>query len=123
MSYLALKILHVAGLALTFMGLAGVLGIKMSGGGQSKRRWLFFVAHGIGLLLLLTSGFALVSRLQLTAATHSLPGWVQAKLVIWLLAGGAISLASRMSRYAEIVLLVFTALVVAAAWLAIAKPF
>lgn len=123
MSYQALKILHVTGLALTFMGLAGVLGYKMNGGGQSKRRWLFFVAHGVGLVLLLVTGFALVARLQLTAATHSLPGWVQAKLVLWLLAGGAVSLASRLSRYAEIIFVLFTALVIAAAWLAIAKPF
>ena len=123
MSYQALKILHVTGLALTFMGLAGVLGLKMNDGGQSKRRLLFFVAHGVGLLLLLTTGFALVAKLQLTNATHFLPGWVQAKLVIWLLAGGAVMLASRLSRYAGFVLLFFTALVVVAAWLAIAKPF
>lgn len=123
MSYPALKILHVTGLALTFMGLAGVLGMKMSGETRPKQCWVFFTAHGLGLILLLASGFALVSRLQLTAATHSLPGWVQAKLVIWLLAGGAVVLAARLSRYAGFVLLFFTALVAAAAWLAVAKPF
>jgi hypothetical protein len=31
--------------------------------------------------------------------------------------------AARLSRYAEIILVFFTALVVAAAWLAVAKPF
>ena len=123
MIYQTLKILHVTGLALTFMGLAGVLGLKLNGGDPPKRRWLFLSAHGIGLLLLLFSGFALVHQLQLTAATHSLPGWVQAKLVVWLLAGAAISLASRLSRYAEFILLFFIALVVAAAWLGIDKPF
>ena len=123
MSYQTLKILHVTGLALTFMGLAGVLGMKMSGETRPKQRWVFFTAHGLGLILLLASGFALVAKLQLTNATHFLPGWVQAKLVIWLLAGGAVVLASRLSRYAGFVLLFFTALVVAAAWLAVAKPF
>ncbi|MDE3067339.1 MAG: SirB2 family protein [Verrucomicrobiota bacterium] len=123
MSYQTLKILHIAGLALTFMGLAGVLGMKMNGGGRPKRHWVFFVVHGVGLLLLLASGFGLVDRLGLMRGTRALPGWVQAKLVIWLLAGAAVSLASRLSRYAELVLLFFTALVVAGAWLAITKPF
>ena len=123
MSYQTLKILHVAGLALTFMGLAGVLGMKLSGAGRPKRYWVFFLTHGVGLLLLLASGFALIAKLQLLGGTHALPGWVQAKLAIWLLAGGAVSVASRLSRYAEIILAFFTALVVAAAWLAVAKPF
>lgn len=69
-----LKMLHATGLAPTFLGLAGVLGFKLNGG-RSTRRWLFFVTHGIGLLLLAVSGFTLAARLQLTAATHSLPGW------------------------------------------------
>ena len=123
MSYQTLKILHVAGVALTFMGLAGVLGTKLNGGGESKRRWLFFVAHGVGLLLLLGSGFVLVAQLGLMTAGYAWPGWVQLKLVIWLLAGGSIAPAVRLSRFAEINLVFFTALVMAAAWLAIAKPF
>lgn len=123
MSYQVLKIVHVTGLALTFMGLAGVLGMKMGGDARPRQRWIFFAAHGLGLLLLLASGFALVARLRLMSGTHSLPGWVQAKLVIWLLAGASVALASRLSRCAGFVLLLFTALVLAAAWLAIAKPF
>ncbi|MBU6409510.1 MAG: SirB2 family protein [Verrucomicrobia bacterium] len=122
MSYQMLKIAHVTGLALTFMGLAGVLGLKMSGEARPKQRWIFFAAHGLGLLLLLASGFALVAKLGLLDGGRSLPGWVQAKLGIWLLAGGAVALASRFSRYAGFVLLFFIALVVLAAWLAIVKP-
>jgi uncharacterized membrane protein SirB2 len=123
MSYQALKIMHATGLALTFMGLAGVLGLKMSGEARPKQRWIFFAAHGLGLLLLLASGFALVAKLGLLDGGHSLPGWVQAKLGIWLLAGGAVALASRLSRYAGFALLFFTVLVLIAAWLGIAKPF
>lgn len=115
MSYQTLKILHVTGLALTFMGLAGVLGMKMGSEARPKQHWLFFAALGLGLLLLLASGFALVGKLGLMSGGHSLPGWVQAKLVIWLLAGGAVALAAHLSRYAGFVLLFFTALVVAAA--------
>lgn len=123
MSYHTLVIAHVTGLALVFMGLAGVLGMKMGGEARPKQRWIFFASHGLGLLLLLSSGFALVNRLGLMSGGRFLPGWVQAKLVIWLLAGGAVVLASRLSRYAGWVLLIFAALVVLAAWLGIAQPF
>jgi uncharacterized membrane protein SirB2 len=77
MSYQVLKIVHVTGLALTFMGLAGVLGLKMSGETRPKQRWIFFVAHGLGLLLLLASGFTLVVKLGLMSSGHRLPSWVQ----------------------------------------------
>ncbi|HZT21528.1 MAG TPA: hypothetical protein VFB55_01330 [Verrucomicrobiae bacterium] len=123
MNYQILVIAHVTGLALTFMGLAGVLGMKMSGGDAPKQRWLFFAAHGTGLILLLASGLALVAQLGLFGAGHFLPGWVQVKLVIWLLAGGAVALAARLSRYAAWVLLFFLALAAAATWLGVAKPF
>jgi hypothetical protein len=123
MIYQVLKVLHVTALALTFMGLAGVLGMKLNGDGRTKHYWLFFVTHGIGLLLLLASGFALVSKLGLMAGGQHLPLWVQAKLFIWLCAGGAIFLAACLSRHVEITLLFFTVLVALAAWLAIAKPF
>jgi len=73
--------------------------------------------------LLLGSGFGLAAGLGLMTAGHVLPGWVQLKLVIWLLAGGSIAMAVRLSRFAEIIIVFFTALVMAAAWLAIAKPF
>ncbi|MCO5053767.1 MAG: SirB2 family protein [Verrucomicrobiae bacterium] len=122
MTYQTLKVLHLIGLALTFMGLAGVLAVKMSGA-KSPRQRLFFIAHGIGLLLLLGTGVALVFQLQLMGTTHTLPGWVQGKLVIWLLAGGAISMAARLSRYAELVFLFFVLLVALAAWLTLFKPF
>lgn len=123
MSYQALQILHVTALALTFMGLAGVLGMKLNSDGRPKRYWLFLAAHGVGLLLLLISGFALLGKLGLMPGTQHLPGWAQAKFVVWVLAGGAVSLATRLNRYAEIILVFFTALVAAGAWLAIAKPF
>lgn len=36
MSYQALRIVHVTGLVLTFMGLAGILGVKMSSEARPK---------------------------------------------------------------------------------------
>jgi hypothetical protein len=72
------------------------------------------------MLLLLISGFGLSGLLGLM---HPMPGWLKGKLLIWLLAGGAMALAIRLSRFAGLVLVFFAALVLAAAWLAIGKPF
>ncbi len=119
MDYLLLKIIHVTGLALTFMGLAGVLAGHSAGQTPLKKRWLFRAAHGGGLLIVLASGIALGLKL---GVTHPAPFWILAKFGIWLLAGGCIALAIRFSRWTGILLLFFAALVFAAAWLALYKP-
>ncbi len=120
MDYPTLRIIHLTGLALTFMGLAGVLASKAASEVVFKKRWIFHLSHGIGLLLLVVSGFALASQL---GVANPAPGWLKAKFVIWLLAGGAMVLATRFSRFAGLVLIFFAGLVLTAAWLAIYKPF
>lgn len=120
MDYPTLRIIHLTGLALTVMGLAGVLASKAASEAVFKKRWIFHASHGVGMLLLLISGFALSGLLGLM---HPMPGWLKAKFVILLLAGGAIAIATRFSRFAGWVLIFFAALVLAAAWLAIDKPF
>lgn len=119
MTYPILKIIHLTGIALTFMGLAGILATKRAGETAFKKRWFFHASHGAGMLILLTSGIALGLQLGLT---HPAPFWVIAKFGIWLLAGAAVSLAVRFSRFSEIILIFLTGLVFAAAWLAIYKP-
>jgi uncharacterized membrane protein SirB2 len=119
MDYPTLRIVHLTGLALTFMGLAGVLALKFKGENTFKQRWIFHVAHGMGLLVILASGIGLGLKLGLV---HPAPFWIIAKFGVWLLAGSAMILALRFSRFAGIILIYFTALVLAAAWLAIYKP-
>lgn len=125
MNYLVLKIVHVTGLALAFMGLAGVLAMRMMGETPFKKRWLFQVAHGLGLLLLLASGIAMGLELKQATDATSMPGWIKAKFGIWLLAGAVMGLAVRFGngRFGGLILVFFTLLVAAAAWLAMAKPF
>ncbi len=119
MDYNTLKIIHLTGLALTFMGLAGILALNLAGGAPLPRRLIFHFAFGIGLLTLIVTGFALGAALGL----HSAPGWMMAKFVIWLVVGASMALATRLSRYAVAIILFCTALVATAAWLAIDKPF
>lgn len=118
MEYFTLKIIHLTGLAMTFMGLAGLLALKFADAPTPRRRWMFHASHGAGLILLLASGIALGLQLGLT---HPAPFWVVAKFGIWLLAGSSVIL-MRFSRFAGIILIYFSALVFAAAWLAIYKP-
>lgn len=119
MSYSTLKIIHITGLVLAFMGLTGVLALKSAGEADFKKRWFFHASHGIGLMIVLVTGIALGLKLGLT---HPAPLWVIDKFGIWLLTGAAMFLALRFSRFAPIVLLYLAALVFAAAWLAIYKP-
>ena len=118
MDYQTLRIIHLTGLALTFMGLAGALALKYASATTGKQRWIFQAAHGAGLLLLLATGIALSLKLGLPAP----PLWLKAKLGIWLLAGGAMTLALRFSRFAGLILIFLGLLVLIAAWLAIIKP-
>ncbi len=93
MTYEFYKIIHLISIVLLFSGLIGLLTIQMSGGVLAgKARSLVFAAHGIGLLFLLISGFGLLARLGLVS---NIPGWVFAKIAIWIILGGAISLVKR----------------------------
>ena len=125
MNYLLLKILHITGLGLTFMGLAGVLANKMTENTTAKDRRLFHITHGLGMLLLIATGIMMGVQLKTMTDTPAMPGWVKAKFVVWLLAGAAIGLAARFGnrRFAGLILAFFTILVATAAWLAIYKPF
>jgi hypothetical protein len=120
MDYPTLKIIHLTGLALTFMGLSGILGLKVAGQAPLRKRLIFHFAFGIGLLIILGTGFALAATLNVL---HTAPGWLKGKMIIWLLAGGSMALATRLSRFTGLVLAFFVLLVVIAAWLAIDKPF
>ena len=119
MDYPTLRIIHLTGLALTFIGLTGILALKMAGGAPLPKRLIFHFAFGIGLVTLIVTGFMLGAKLGL----HSAPPWLMGKFVIWLLAAASMVLANRFYRFAPWIVLFFVALVATAAWLAIDKPF
>lgn len=120
MSYEFYKVLHLAGILMTFCGLAGVLALRMAGPDLPSARKLFFLTHGVGLVIALVGGFGLAARLNMFA---QLPIWVWAKIVIWVLLGGAIALAKRRGQIGTPLLVLFIGLGITAAWLAVNKPF
>lgn len=121
MSYEFYKTLHIFGVLMLFSGLVGILALRMVGVDLPARpRRLFFLYHGIGLLIVLIAGFGLAARL---GYFQNLPNWVWMKIVIWLVLGGAIALAKRRGQLGGPLLTAFVLIGGFAAWLAIAKPF
>jgi hypothetical protein len=121
MSYEFYKIVHLIGLMLLFFGLSGALTLKMAGAPfQGTVKKMAFITHGIGLALLLIAGFGMAARMGMMG---NLPGWVYAKLCVWLVLGGSIALAKRKGQIGWPLMILFVGLGATAAWLAIMKPF
>lgn len=76
MSLAFYHVLHVVGIMCLFLGFGSLFS---SGYSKSAMKW-----HGIGMLVLLVSGFGNLAKLGLTA---HMPKWVIAKLVLWLVLG------------------------------------
>lgn len=69
------KIIHLIGLATVALGTGGMIA-----GGENKK--LFSIWQGIGLVIMLVSGFGLLAKLQL-----GFPHFAVAKLILWVLLG------------------------------------
>ena len=123
MDYLTIKLFHLVGMMLIFLGLGGMVFAAYAGFGPAKKqiRRAAALCHGIGLLFILASGIAMLSSLGLLHGDP--PGWVKAKFVIWLILGGSISLAARWSRAIWVLIPAWVLLGAAAAYLALYKPF
>ncbi|HEX4141683.1 MAG TPA: hypothetical protein VHY09_15145 [Candidatus Methylacidiphilales bacterium] len=118
MEYGTLRVIHVTGIAMTFIGLTGILALKMAGGAPLSKRMIFHVVFGIGMLAIIGTGFMLASKIGLVGA----PPWIMGKFTIWLLAAASMVLANRFSRFAGPIVVFFILLVATAAYLAIYKP-
>ena len=123
MDYLTIKLFHLVGIMLIFLGLGGMVFAAYAGFGPDKKRVRRAAAfcHGIGLLLVLVSGVAMLSSLGLLHGDP--PGWAKAKFVIFLVLGFSISLAARMSRAIWYLIAAWVVLGAAAGYLALYKPF
>ncbi|MBV2169362.1 MAG: hypothetical protein KUL82_11715 [Bdellovibrio sp.] len=121
MSYEFYKVLHLLGLMLLFFGFGGLLVAAYSKAELKKAaRIMGFITHGLGLLFILVSGFGMAARLGLAAG---LPGWVHAKIAIWVLLGVGISLVKRKGYIGWPVAVLLLGLGTSAAFIAINKPF
>lgn len=121
MSYEFYKVLHFLGIILLFFGLGGLLVVNYGRAQiQKQARMMAMMGHGVGLLLIIVSGFGLAARLGLA---RSMPGWIHAKIAIWVLLGISISLVKRKGYIGWPVAILLWGLGFTAAFLAVNKPF
>lgn len=113
---------HIFGIALLILAIGGVSLHAMGGGTKatSGGRGLASASHGVGLLLIIVAGFGMLARLGIEGG---IPGWVWAKLVIWLVIGGLFMLPYRKPELSKLVWIATAVLVLCAGWLAHTKPF
>lgn len=118
MSPLFYQFLHVTGVLLLFTSVGAFLA-----GPQSGARKFAGMLHGIGLLLLLVAGFGLMAKKFGVANPMSFPAWAWAKVVVWLVLGALPAVVNRGKLAPKGGVLLGLVLGLAAAWLAIFKPF
>jgi hypothetical protein len=123
-SYQAYKVIHLIGIFLTLAALAGLALAAANGATKqtNSARKLISASHGLGLFIVLLGGFGLLARLGLVHGA-AFPGWVWAKLAIWIVVGALVVVPYRRPDLARSVFLAIPLLGGLAAWLAIFKPF
>ncbi|MCA0377477.1 MAG: hypothetical protein LCH84_17680 [Gemmatimonadetes bacterium] len=117
------EILHIIGIAFVFAAIGGVAIHAANGGDRaaSQTRKLVTAVHGTGMLLILVGGFGMLARIGFAHGTN-FPGWLWAKLAIWLVFGGVALLPYRKPALARPALLVLPLLAGLAAYMALYKP-
>jgi hypothetical protein len=117
------KLIHFFGLFGMVTLLAGAAMHALVGHTRAERPFGrgFAIAHGIGAFLVLLGGFGMLARLGI--AQQGLPGWVYAKLVLWLALSAALILPYRGRALALSVIVGIPLLTVLGAAIALYKPF
>lgn len=123
MSYNIYKLIHFLGIfaLLTALAAGGMHTLRGGTRADNPHRRLLGIAHGVALFLILLGGFGMLAKLGIVEG--GLPGWIWAKLAIWLLLGGALTLAARGRQAAAAVLIGVPLLALAAGAIALYKPF
>ncbi len=81
------KILHLIGLICLFTGIGGFL---TYGSQQAPRVKMVAILHGVGLILLLVSGFGMQAKYG-----YGFPFWIILKVLLWVGLGALLALAKR----------------------------
>ena len=124
-SYLVLKALHVFGVLLAFVGLAGTAAHAAGGRpkGENPVRGVLGALHGAGVLLVATAGILMLTQ-AMRAPDGPSPAWAAAKLALWVVLAGSVALPYRRPHLARWMLVAgLPALGAAAAVIAVLKPF
>ncbi len=118
-SLLFYKVVHLVGFFIAFMGLAGLLWAHATQADKKAKRPAM-IFHGLGLLLALVGGFGMAARLGMMSG---LPGWVHAKIGLWLLLGLVPLVAKRVPQHLQAIWWALPLVGLLAAYLGVYKPF
>ena len=118
MPYEIYKLIHVVGLMLLFLGIGGMLLVANSV--QERGLTRNTILHALGLFVMLLGGFGMMARL---GVDWPWPGWLIAKLGVWLTIGALPVLVRRQVLSRGLAWPLAAGLGAIAAWLAINKPF
>ena len=123
MPYTAYKLIHFFGIFTLMIVLAAAAMHVVRGGtrADNPNRRIIGIVHGVAMFMILLGGFGMLARLGIVHT--GLPGWIYAKLVIWLVAGASIALLYRGRDAARTLLIALPLLGVLAAYFALYKPF
>ncbi|MDP0498206.1 MAG: hypothetical protein Q7Q73_18560 [Verrucomicrobiota bacterium JB024] len=114
------KVIHLLGVMMVFLGYGGLIIRGLLDSTNKKLRILGSVTSGIGLLLLLVSGFGMIARYG--GAYSYAEGWLIAKYVIWLILGAATAVLSRKPKLGMPLWWAILVLGVVAAYMGVMKP-
>lgn len=106
------KIIHLTGIAALALGIGGMMG----DGGKRKA---FAILQGVGLLVMLVSGFGLIAKIHPHTA---IPHYAIVKLILWLVIGLMPMLLRKMRAPLFVGVLISLTLVAVMAWLGVTKP-
>lgn len=85
-SLLVYKFFHLTGIMMVFLALGGAMVHAINGGAKTTNQWrkAVGITHGIGIVLILVSGFGMLARLDIP---WPWPAWIIVKMLIWLVIG------------------------------------
>lgn len=115
------KIFHITSIAAVLIALGGAsFSTFIAGAKPVKVKKFLGILHGIGILLILISGFGMLAKLQISGA--NLPSWALLKIIIWIILGGWMTIAYKISSNRLMIsVLVPILLTAVAAYLGIVK--
>lgn len=117
-SYAVYKVVHYLGIFTLITALSASLARSAKEGlNTDPWRKRLGMIHGIALFLVLLGGFGMLARLDV-----GFPGWIGAKLGIWLVLGGLI-VARKSPTWSARAMVLLPLLAALAGWIAYTKPF
>ena len=121
MSLTVYRLLHLFGVFFVLVSLAAIAVHAAQGGKKDENRFqsLFSRLHGLGLLIIVISGFGMLARLGIAT---NIGLWVGLKIAIWLFVGALLAVPYRKPELALPIAIALPFIAVLAAMIGLYKP-